>query len=109
MHNRLILIASDIPDSVAELNPLFYEGVFNENKTKRQLDGYAIDENENVIQPPKLVHMSGILLYWCRGEKDPQAAVDKLLSSGYQLKPSEYILMRSDPTSEWYIKSEGII
>lgn len=106
MHNRLILIASDIPDSVAELNPLFYEGIFNADKTKRQLDGYAIDENENVIQPPRLVHMNGILLYWCRGESDPQSAVDKLLASSYQIKPSDYKLMRSDPDSEWYIEPE---
>jgi hypothetical protein len=95
---------SDIPQSVVDLNPKFGDGIFNGPvKTKRQLDGYAIDADESVLQPPRLVHDPAMMLYWCRGEADPQAAVDLILANSYQMSPSEYKAEKANPLSEWYV------
>lgn len=102
--NRLIMMMSTIPSSVIELNSRFNDGIFNDDRTKRQIDGYAVDEDENVILPKVLCHAENYLLYLCRGESDPSAAVQKILDSSYELKTSEYRVMIDDPLSEWYKK-----
>jgi len=105
-NNRLIMMMSTIPDSVAELNSRFNDGIFNADKTKRQIDGYVVDENENPILPKTLCHAENYLLYLCRGEADPSAAVQAIIDSSYELKTSDYQLMKLDINSEWYIEPE---
>ncbi len=101
-NNRLVMIVADIDESVAILNTRFYNGIFNKGKTKRQIDGYIVDENENPILPKTLCQDENYLLYLCRGAVDPIAAVQKILDSSYELKTSEYLVMKSDINSEWY-------
>lgn len=98
------MMMSTIPKSVAELNARFNDGIFNTDRTKRQIDGYVVDENENPILPKTLCHAENYLLYLCRGEADPVAAVQKILDSSYELKVSEYRAMKKDPASEWYVE-----
>jgi len=105
-HNRLILLMSTIPDSVIELNTRFNNGKFNADRTKRQIDGYLVDENEKTILPKILCHDEHYLYYLCRGEPDPAQCVQTILNSSYELKVSEYQEMKLDPNSEWYIESE---
>lgn len=119
--NRLIMIVEDIDESVARLNTRFKDGIFNTAlddsgnpvldsngkkvpPTKRQIDGYVVDENENHILPKTLCQDENYLLYLCRGAADPSAAVQKILDSSYELKTSEYKAMKADPSSEWYVK-----
>lgn len=107
--NRLILLISTIPESVISLNSRFNDGIFNNDRTKRQIDGYAIDANEEVITPKNLCHASGYLYYLCRGEQDPVQAVRHILEHSYEIKKSEYRLMMKDPNSEWYRPEVEII
>ena len=109
--NRLIMIMSTIPDSVKlpSVNPRFYDGIFNTDRTKRQIDGYVVDENENVIPPKVLCHAENYLLHLCRGEVDPALAVQKILDSSYELKTSEWRAVKKDPLSEWYVEPEVFI
>lgn len=97
---------STIPDSVIELNSRFNLGIFNTDRTKRQIDGYAVDEHGNYILPKVLCHAENYLLYLCRGEADPAQAVQTILDSSYELKVSEYRAMRDDESSEWYVEPE---
>lgn len=106
--NRLVMLMSTIPDSVAELNSRFNDGIFNKDRTKRQIDGYVVDENESPILPKSLCHSENYLLYLCRGEADPAAAVQTILNSSYELKTSEYRVMKKDPDSEWYVEEDII-
>ena len=101
--NRLVMIMSTIPQSVEDLNTRFNDGIFNTDRTKRQIDGYAVDENENYILPKSLCHAENYLLYLCRGEADPAQAVQTIIDSSYELKVSEYRVMKADPLSEWYV------
>lgn len=107
-HNRLVLLMSTIPDSVIELNSRFNLGIFNTDKTKRQMDGYLVDDNENIILPKTLCHAENYLLYLCRGESNPAECVQAILDSSYEIKVSEYLLMKSDVNSEWY-QEEALI
>ena len=122
-HNILIMIVEDIDESVARLNTRFKDGIFNTviddsgnpvlngngekvPPTKRQIDGYVVDENEIPTLPKTLCQDDNYLLYLCRGAADPSAAVQKILDSSYELKTSEYRVMRDDPLSEWYAEPE---
>ena len=108
-HNRLVLLMSTIPESVMVLNSRFNLGVFNKDRTKRQIDGYIVDENEEYILPKRLCHDENYLLYLCRGEADPYATVQTILHSSYELKVSEYQAMKLDHESEWYVEPEVLI
>lgn len=110
MHNRLILDLSIIPESIKDINVNsgFYDGLFNLDGSKRQLDGYLIDDNEDVISPKTLCHLDAVLLYWCRNESDPSAAVNEIKLNAVEIKPSDYFKMRGDPNSEWYVEEEII-
>lgn len=101
-HNIIVIITSTIPDSVILLNSQFNGGTFNKDRTRRQIDGYAVDENEEYILPKQLCHDENYLFYLCRGEPDPVATVQTILDSSYEIKSSEYKVMRNDPLSEWY-------
>ena len=124
--NRVIIFMYTVPDSVVSLNSQFNSGIFNTvidsdgnpvlddkgkkvKPTKRQIDGYIVDENEEYILPKRLCHDENYLLYLCRGEEDTSATVQTILDSSYEMKSSEYRAMRSDPMSEWYIKPEVLI
>ena len=98
---------STIPQSVIDLNSRFNKGVFNADGTKRQIDGYAVDENENIILTKSLCHAENYLMYLCRGEENPEKTVQEILASAYELKVSDYRAMRSDPNSEWFIDYSG--
>jgi len=98
---------STIPDSVIELNTRFNKGIFNLDRTKRQIDGYVVDENENVTLPKTLCQAENYLLYLCRGEPDPAQCVQAILYSSYELKVSEYKTMKDDLNSEWYINPKN--
>lgn len=100
----LVLSVAKIPESVARLNSGFSDGVFNIAGTKRLLNGYAVDDNENRILPETLCHDENYLLYLCRGEVDPQKAVESVLKDSYAIKTSEYFAMKNDVNSEWYQK-----
>lgn len=102
VNNRLVMIVADIDESVARLNAKFNDGIFNKDKSKRQIDGYVVDENENPIIPKTLCQDKNYLLYLCRGAADPVAAVHKILDSSYEIKPSKYKVMKYDINSEWY-------
>lgn len=108
-HNPLVLLMSTIPESVIVLNSKFNLGIFNKDKTKRLLDGYVVDENEEYILPKRLCHDENYLNYLCRGESDPAATVKTILDSSYELKTSEYRSMKLDTESEWYVNTEGLI
>ncbi len=111
-HNRLVIFMSTVSDSIKdpETNPRFWDGLFNNvldsngEPTKRQIDGYIVDENEECILPKRLCHVESYLLYLCRGETNPSATVQTILDSSYELKASEYQAMKIDPNSEWYIE-----
>lgn len=105
--NRLVMLMPTMPQSVIDLNSRFNEGIFNKDRTKRQLDGYAVDENENIILPKTLCHADTYLLYLCRGESDPAQAVQTILDSSYELRVSDYRVMKADINSEWYVELEG--
>ena len=105
--NRLIMVMSTIPPSVQELNARFNDGIFNIDRTKRQIDGYTVDENENYILPKTLCHAENYLLYLCRGEDDPAQCVQTILDGSYELKTSDYKAMKADPSSEWYVEMGG--
>tara|TARA_R110000850_G_scaffold252843_1_gene377987 strand:- start:1943 stop:2275 length:333 start_codon:yes stop_codon:yes gene_type:complete len=107
--NRVIIFMPTVPDSVVSLNSQFNSGIFNKDRTKRQIDGYIVDENEEYILPKRLCHDENYLLYLCRGEVDPAATVQTILDSSYEMKSSEYRAMRSDPMSEWYVEPEVLI
>lgn len=100
--NRLIMLKSTIPQTVIDLNSEFNDGIFNTDRTKRQIDGYAVDNNENTILPKTLCHDESYLLFLCRGEIDPVHTVQLILDSSYELKVSDYNIMKSDINSEWY-------
>ena len=108
-HNRLILLMSTIPESVVALNDKFNLGIFNKDRTKRQIDGYIVDENEEYILPKRLCHIDSYLHYLCRGEADPSATVQTIQNSSYELKVSKYEVMKLDTDSEWYVKPEVLI
>mgnify|MGYP003674295395 CR=1 FL=1 len=100
--NLLVLDVLKTPISIIELNSGFNNGVFNNNKTKRLLSGYAVDESENIILPKTLCHDDNYLLYLCRGESDPESTVQSVINDSYELKVSDYLVMREDISSEWY-------
>ncbi|MER2494407.1 hypothetical protein [Catenovulum sediminis] len=101
---------ADIPQSVRDNNPAFWHGVFNSDKSKRQLDGFKINpQTEQELQPRQLVHPNAVLLHWCRYEADPQAIVDTILQNATTLTPSDYRALRNNPQSEWYINTTGDI
>lgn len=104
--NRLIMLMSSIPQSVIDLNHMFNAGIFNKDRTKRQFDGYVVDENESVILPKTLCHSNDYLFHLCRGEDNPDEAVQLILSSSYELSSSEYRLAKLNINSEWYIDKE---
>ena len=104
--NRLILLMSTIPESVALINSQFNSGIFNKDRTKRQIDGYIVDENEEYILPKRLCQDENYLHYLCRGEIDPATTVKAILESSYELKVSEYQAMILDINSEWYSEPE---
>ncbi|NRA79338.1 MAG: hypothetical protein HRU18_14110 [Pseudoalteromonas sp.] len=106
-HNILVLSMSTIPQSAIDLNSRFDDGVFNADRTKRQIDGYAVDENENIILPKALCHAQNYLLYLCRGEVDPSKSVQSIIDSSYELNVSDYQAMKADVNSEWYTETEG--
>lgn len=103
--NRLVIFMSTVPNSVIELNSRFNAGIFNKDRTKRQLDGYHVDENEDYILPKRLCHDENYLLYLCRGEDDPVKCVQEILDSSYELKVTEHNIMKKDKNSEWYDSS----
>jgi len=107
--NRLILLTSTFPESIALLNSQFNSGIFNKERTKRQIDGYIVDKNEEYILPKRLCHDENYLLYLCRGEEDPATTVQTILNSSYELKVSDYKDMRLDPDSEWYVDQEALL
>ena len=109
INNILALLMSDIPSTVIELNNAFSDGVFNIGKTKRLIPGYVVDENENPILPKTLCHDENYLLYLCRGEVDPSSTVQSIIDSSQEIKVSDYLQMKSDINSEWYIKPAGNI
>jgi len=109
INNILVLSMLDIPASVIELNSAFNDGVFNTGKTKRLIPGYIVDENENPILPKTLCHDENYLLYLCRGEESPLSTVQSIINSSQEIKVSDYLQMKSDINSEWYIKSAGNI
>tara|TARA_R110000851_G_C12944708_1_gene552620 strand:+ start:47 stop:352 length:306 start_codon:yes stop_codon:yes gene_type:complete len=94
---------STIPDSVILLNSKFNNGIFNASKTKRQIDGYFVDDNENYILPKSLCHDESYLLYLCRGENNPSECVQNILDNSYEIKVSEYRAMTKDINSEWHL------
>ncbi len=101
-HNRLIIPVEFIPDSVKQM-PAYNAGIFSSDGKYRQLDGYKIDP---VTEEPigDLVHPQGTLEYWCRNEPDPALAVKLIQDNSYIIKPSEYMVMRDNPDSIWYIE-----
>ena len=101
--NRLVLLMSTIPESVVLLNSRFKSGIFNSSKTKRQIDGYFVDDNENYILPKRLCHDESYLLYLCRGENNPAECVQNIFNNSYEIKVSEYRAMTKDINSEWYL------
>jgi len=107
INNILALSMVDIPVSVIELNSRFNDGVFNVGKNKRLMPGYMVDENEDPILPKTLCHNENYLLYLCRGEADPSKTVQSIIDSSYEIKVSDYLQMKSDVNSEWYIKPTG--
>lgn len=109
-HNIIVIIMSTVPESVKDLtvNPAFNSGTFNTGKTKRLIDGYVVDENENIIPPKTLCQDEHYLLYLCRMEPDPAECVQYIITNSYELKTSDYLVMKSDVNSEWY-KPEGEI
>lgn len=105
--NRLVMYMSTIPSSVQDINARFNGGVFNNDRTKRQIDGYIVDGSGDAVLPKKLCHDANYLEYLCRGEIDPAATVQLILNESYEIKTSDYLVMRDDPNSEWYINNEG--
>lgn len=105
-HNRLVIPVELIPDSVKQLAD-YDKGVFSNDGKYRQLDGYRIDPTTEEIVGD-LVHPTGMLEHWCRNEANPSLAVQLIRDNSYTLKPSEYIALRDDPNSIWYIEPVNI-
>lgn len=106
-HNILVMLMSTVPRSVIDLNSRFDDGIFNADRTKRQIDGYVVDQNENIILPKTLCHADNYLMYLCRCEDNPAQTVQTIIDSSYEMKVSDYKAMKKDANSEWYVNQEG--
>jgi len=54
-----------------------------------------------------MVHPDSVLLAWTQWSENPQEVIDSILSGAVEHTRDEYMLLRDDSSSIWYVAQEG--
>ena len=99
-HTFLSLDMSLIPQETKDNVPTFNSCLFSNDMTRLLLDGRSISG--------QLVHAMPVLLSWVRWSDNQQEAVDLILSSAIEYTAEEFISLKENPDSIWYVSNRDL-
>lgn len=84
-----------IPQSTKDNVPTFYSGLFSNDNSRMLIDGYN-DKRE-------LVHPQTTFDAWLQWSTNPQAIQDQLIGEAIEYTTVEFISLKNDVDSIWYV------
>ena len=99
-HTFLALSMDLIPQSTKDNVPTFSQGLFSNDNSRVLIDGY----NAQGV----LVHPQATLDAWLQWSVNPQAIQDALLTEASEYTKDEFMALKSDVNSIWYVEGELI-
>ena len=99
-HTFLSLDMALIPQTTKDNVPTFWNGLFSSDGSRMLIDG----RNQN----GELVHTVTTLTKWLQWDVDPLTTKDLIISSAIELTLWEYLVMKRDVNSIWYVKDEAL-
>ena len=97
-HTFLSLDMALIPQTTKDNVPTFWNGLFSSDGSRMLIDG----RNQN----GELVHPVTTLTKWLQWDVDPFTTKDLIISSAIELTIEEYLVMKRDVNSIWYVNDE---
>ena len=109
---------SHIPQSTKDNVSTFALGLFSNDgaggePSSMLLDGYKLESDGSYTLDAEgnkiLCHSPAVLTSWLQWSANPVAAQKTLIDRATEYTKAEYIQLRDDSSSIWYINSEGIV
>lgn len=99
-HTFLALNIDLIPQTTKDKVPTFSQGLFSSDNSRMMIDGY----NAQGV----LVHPQATLDAWLQWSADPQATQAALLTAASEYTKDEFMVLKADVNSIWYVEPEGL-
>ena len=112
MHTYLALDMSRVPQSTKDNVPTFALGLFSNEPepTRMLLDGYRVGADGSYILDSEgekvLCHSPKVLGDWLQWSANPIAVQKTLIDKAIEYTREEYLQLKAEPTSIWYVNPE---
>ncbi len=100
-HTFLSLDMNLIPQSTKDNVPTFWQGLFSNDKSRMLIDGKN-DKGD-------LVHPTQVLQAWLQWSDNPDEKIQQILSTSIEYTREEYLTLKDNANSIWYVEPEVYI
>ena len=100
-HTFLSLDMNLISQATKDNVPTFSSGLFSSDLSRMLIDGY----NDKGV----MVHPMSVLLAWTQWDDNPTDTIQTLLDNSIEYTTAEFIALKHDVDSIWYVEPAGEI